>query len=81
VAENALATLRLHEGILPSGQELERLAEFPGLGHRRADIGDPRYHFWAVSSYLIVCIPDTNPLQVIRVVSGYRDLPVMLMKK
>jgi len=28
----------------------------------------------------IVYIPDTDPLQIIRLVSGYRDLPVVLGK-
>lgn len=59
---------------------MQRLAEFPNLGHRRADVEDPRYRFWVVYSYLIVYIPDTSPLRIIRVVSGYRDLPVVLTK-
>ncbi len=59
---------------------MQRLAEFPGLGHRRPDVNDPRYRFWVVYSYLIVYIPETNPLQIIRVVSGYRDLSNLLKK-
>ena len=37
VVENALATLRLHEGILPSGQELQRLI---AEGQAEADRGE-----------------------------------------
>ena len=53
---------------------MQRLADFPQRGHRRADGDDPRYRFWVVYPYLIVYIPDTDPLQVIRIVSGYRNL-------
>jgi plasmid stabilization system protein ParE len=59
---------------------IQRLAEFPNLGHRRADVDDPRYRFLVLYSYLIVYIPDTDPLQIIRVVSGYRDLDDVLGK-
>jgi plasmid stabilization system protein ParE len=59
---------------------MRRLAEYPNLGHRRSDVEDPRYRFWVVYSYLIVYIPGTDPLQIIRVVSGYRDLPAVLRK-
>jgi plasmid stabilization system protein ParE len=53
--------------------EFERLADFPGMGHRRAELGSV-YRVWRVYSYLIIYRPDTRPLQIIRVVSGYRDL-------
>ncbi len=51
----------------------ERLGEFPMIGHTRADVPDNRYRFWSVYSYIIAYRPDTNPVQIIRVVSGYRD--------
>jgi toxin ParE1/3/4 len=52
---------------------IERLAEFPGLGHRRDDVPDPRYRFWLVHSFIIAYFPDTRPLAVSRVVHGHRD--------
>ncbi len=39
VVENALATLRLHEGILPSGEDLRRLI---AEGQAEADRGELR---------------------------------------
>ncbi|HOB74059.1 MAG TPA: type II toxin-antitoxin system RelE/ParE family toxin [Phycisphaerae bacterium] len=66
--------------ILELQTAMQRLAESPGLGHRRSDIDDPRYRFWVVYSYLIVYIPQTDPLQIIRVVNGYRNLPTVLKK-
>lgn len=44
------------------------------MGHRRAEIRDERYRVWSVHSYLIIYRPDTSPLNVVRIVSGYRDL-------
>jgi plasmid stabilization system protein ParE len=67
--------------ILELQAAMKRPAEFPKSDHRRQDVDDPRYRFWVVYSYLIVYIPDTNPLQLIRVVSGYRDLPAVLKKQ
>ena len=56
----------------------QKLAKWPGMGHVRDDVKDARYRFWRVYSYLIVYLPDTQPLEVNRVVSGYRDLRKML---
>jgi plasmid stabilization system protein ParE len=50
------------------------LAEFPGIGHVRADVDDPRYRFWSVFSYVIVYRPDPKPVEVIRVIHGSRDI-------
>lgn len=52
---------------------MRRLAEMPGMGHRRADVTDPRYRFWTVRSYVIGYFPDTTPLQIVRVLHGRRD--------
>jgi len=60
---------------------MQKLAEAPELGHRRSDVHDPRYRFWAIYSYLIVFLVDTDPLQIIRVVHGSRDLPRVLFKE
>lgn len=55
-------------------EEMARLAEFPGIGHARAEVPDPSLRFWRVYSYLIVYRVATKPLQVIRVLHGARDL-------
>lgn len=53
---------------------MQKLAKVPGMGHIREDLVDRRHRCWPVYSYLIVYRPDTTPLQIIRVVSGYRDI-------
>lgn len=55
-------------------RSLNILAEFPEMGHRRDDLADAALRVWPVHSYLIVYRPDEHPLQVVRVISGFRDL-------
>jgi plasmid stabilization system protein ParE len=55
-------------------QAMRRLAEMPNMGHIREDLADRCYRFWTVYSYLIVYRADATPLQIIRVISGYRNL-------
>ena len=57
---------------------MEQLAEMPGKGHLRADLGDEGLRVWVVYSYLVVYRPETMPLQIVGIVSGYRDLPRLL---
>ena len=52
-------------------QAVEHLAAMPGIGHRRDDLaGDLPVRFLAVRSYLIIYRADTDPLEIVRVVSG-----------
>jgi len=50
------------------------LAEMPGLGHPRRDLTSKDFRFWPVYDYLIVYDPGTNPLAVVRVLHGRRDV-------
>lgn len=55
-------------------EAIEILAEHPAMGHRREDLADETLRAWPVHSYLIVYRPETRPLEIVRVVSGFRDL-------
>jgi plasmid stabilization system protein ParE len=57
---------------------IRKLCEFPGIGHHRADIADPSYRFWRVYSYLLVYRSTDDLIEIVRIVSGYRDLPEIL---
>jgi antitoxin ParD1/3/4/toxin ParE1/3/4 len=54
------------------------LAERPGMGHLREDLGDEKLRFWPVYSYLIIYRPDIHPLQVVRVLHASRDIQRLL---
>ncbi len=55
-------------------EAIVRLAEMPGLGHAREDLTHQHVLFWPVHSFLIVYQPETRPLRIVRVLSGWRDI-------
>jgi antitoxin ParD1/3/4/toxin ParE1/3/4 len=61
--------------------EFQKLAEMPGIGHYREDLLDQRYRFWRVYSYLIVYRWETDPIRIIAVVHGARNLIAFLSKR
>jgi len=54
------------------------LAKTPRLGHRRSDLTDENVLFWPVYSYLIVYDPDPQPIEVVRILHGSRDIADIL---
>src|SRR5687767_5614187 len=44
-----------------------RLAQFPFIGHTRADVPQAGVRFWSVYSYLVIYRPESKPVQIIRV--------------
>ncbi len=54
------------------------LAEHRKIGHRREDLTDEHVLFWPVGSYLIVYVPESRPLEIVRVISGARDVVRLL---
>jgi len=57
---------------------IKTLTHQPGMGHLRVDWADRRHRFWPVYSYIIMYRYETKPLQILRVVSGYRNLAELL---
>ena len=55
----------------------ELLARSPHLGHRHDYIRNQQVRVWPIYSYLLVYLPDTQPLEIVRVISGVRNLPAM----
>jgi plasmid stabilization system protein ParE len=64
-------TKEIHEAIV-------MLAQNPELGHVRKDLTSKSVRFWPIYSYLIIYNPSTNPLEIVRILSGYRDLAMLL---
>lgn len=44
----------------------------------REDLTDQPVRFWNVQSYPIIYRLDTDPLEIVRIVSGYRDVSALL---
>ena len=56
-------------------ESLELVASMPSMGHCRDDLADESLRVWSVYSYLIVYRPDQRPIEVVRIVGGYQDIP------
>lgn len=57
---------------------MRKLARSPGIGHWREDLPSKDLRVWPVYSFLIVYRARIRPLQVLRVLSGWRHLPSAL---
>jgi len=71
VADNAPAAIRLQGEFVSA---MEHLAAYPYAGHPREDLTEEDLRVWPVGNYLVIYRPRSQPLQIIRVVSGFRDL-------
>ena len=70
------------EAVIRTIQEaIEKVAEMPGLGHSREDFTDEDVRFWTVYTYYIVYRAETRPLEVVAVISGWRDVERELAKR
>jgi toxin ParE1/3/4 len=58
-----------------------RLVKYPNEGHTREELDDQTLRVVTVHTYLIIFWPDTKPLQIARIISGYRNLWTMRMPK
>lgn len=54
------------------------LAEMPMIGQRKLEWTDRPVRFWSAGSYWIVYNPETNPVQIVRVLHAARDIPQLL---
>jgi len=52
----------------------QRIAEKPGIGHRREDLTDKPVLFWPVGSYLIIYKDAPKSAEIVRVLHGAVDV-------
>jgi plasmid stabilization system protein ParE len=55
---------------------LQSLGRSPGIGHYHDEILSRKYRFWNFYSYVVAYVWEVQPIQVISVVHGARDLAV-----
>lgn len=55
-----------------------KLARTPGMGHFRNDLAKEPVRFWHVPSFLIIYRAEKQPLEVVRVLHGARDVEAIL---
>lgn len=56
--------------------KLSKIAQFPSLGRQRSEIL-PRMRSLPLEQYLILYIPVNQDVDILRVISGYRDLSAL----
>ena len=56
----------------------ENLGRNPGIGHRREDLTPLPVLFWPVGDYVIIYRAERNPVEIVAVTQGSRDIPVFL---
>lgn len=59
-------------------EKIAFLAKVPGAGHWRNNLTDQNVKFFPVYSYLIVYRPGSNPLQVVSILHGRRNIEQIL---
>jgi plasmid stabilization system protein ParE len=69
--DNVTAANKLEDQFL---EAFELITTTPQIGTQRKDLLDVSVRFWVVHSYYIIYNPDTNPLQILRIMSSYKDL-------
>ncbi len=58
------------------------LAHTPGAGHVRPNLAEDRpILFWPMRDYLILHKPQTNPLEILSIFRGRRDVPRLIGKR
>jgi plasmid stabilization system protein ParE len=56
----------------------DQIAEMPEIGHTREDLTLRPLKFWRVYSFLVVYEPTSDPLTVVAVLHGARDVQQIL---
>ena len=71
--DNPDAADKLEEDIYKA---CEVLARSPKLGHKRPDLTSQSLLFWVVRDYyLVVYLSEREPLAIVRILHGARDVP------
>jgi plasmid stabilization system protein ParE len=70
-SDNPSAADKLEEDIYAA---CELLSKNPHVGHKRPDLTDEPVRFWPIrGQYLVIYLPDTEPLKIVRILHGARD--------
>lgn len=59
----------------------EALGRMPGMGHRREDLTAYPVLFWPVGAYLIIYRARSQPIEIVAVTQGSRDIPSFLSRR
>lgn len=58
---------------------MDKLAENPMMGHLREDLTDKPVRFWPFKWHYLIIYQDCDPIEIVRILSGYRDISSLLV--
>jgi plasmid stabilization system protein ParE len=73
--DNPTAAMELLDKLYAS---MEMLAVNSSIGHKRPDLTDKAVRFWTVKWHYLIVYKDCSPIEIVRVLSGYRDIANLL---
>jgi plasmid stabilization system protein ParE len=53
---------------------MEKLSNHPDLGHLREDLTDKPVKFWTFKWHYLIIYKPITPIEIVRVLSGFRDV-------
>ncbi|MBZ5608487.1 MAG: type II toxin-antitoxin system RelE/ParE family toxin [Acidobacteriia bacterium] len=59
----------------------DTLGRMPGLGHQRSDLTRNKVLFFPLYSYLIVYQPGVNPIRIVTIIHGRRNVKRVLKER
>lgn len=59
-------------------EAMNNLSVNPSLGHRREDLTDKPVRFWTFKWHYLMIYKSASPIEIVRVLSGYRDITRLL---
>jgi len=48
------------------------------MGHKREDLTNKNVRFWTFKWHYLIVYKDCNPIEIVRVLSGYRDITKLM---
>lgn len=73
--ENPSAAMKLLDTLYAA---MDNLASNPMLGHKREDLTNHSVRFWPFKWHYLIVYKDCLPIEIVRVLSGYRDISSLL---
>ena len=74
--ENPKAAMKLLDALY---EAMDMLASNPMIGHKRKDLTNKLVRFWPFKWHYLIVYKDCQPIEIVRILSGYRDISSLLV--
>jgi len=73
--ENPQAAMKFLDALY---EAMDLLAANPLMGHQREDLTKHPVRFWPFKWHYLIIYKNSSPLEIVRILSGYRDISNLL---